>query len=196
MCFSLYQRFKIKSDGEFKGVLINFHPDFFCLHKHRNEVSCNGILFNNIYDSPITNLQPAEMESLATIAHQLQSEAEHPALAQYEVLLSYLKIFLINASRIKMEQQETEGGDTGKEPVILSALKEAIEAHFKTLHSPGDHAGLLHISAKALNKVSKAKFNKTLSDLIAERIIVEAKRELYLTSKPVKQIAFELGFTR
>jgi AraC family transcriptional activator of pobA len=60
--------------------------------------------------------------------------------------------------------------------------------------SLGDYAGLLHISAKALNKVSKAKFNKTLSDLIAERIIVEAKRELYLTSKPVKQVAFELGF--
>jgi AraC-like DNA-binding protein len=194
MCFSLYQRFKIKSDGEFNGMLINFHPDFFCLHKHRNEVSCNGILFNNIYDSPITNLQPAEMEYLAGIAHQLQSEAQHPALAQYEVLLSYLKIFLINASRIKMEQMQTEGAGTGKEPVILSALKEAIEAHFKVLHSPGDYAGLLHISAKALNKVSKGRFNKTLSDLIAERIIIEAKRELYLTSKPVKQIAFELGF--
>lgn len=31
-------------------------------------------------------------------------------------------------------------------------------------------------------------------DLIAERIIIEAKRELYLTSKPVKSIAMELGF--
>ncbi len=111
MCFSLYQRFKIKTDGEFKGMLINFHPDFFCLHKHRNEVSCNGILFNNIYDSPITNLQSAEMESLAAIARQMQSEAQYPAMAQYEaLLLSYLKIFLINASRIKMEQRQTEGG--------------------------------------------------------------------------------------
>ena len=224
MCFSLYQRFKIKSDGGvsngevsnsavsnggFKGMLINFHPDFFCLHKHRNEVSCNGILFNNIYDSPITILQPAEMESLAAVARQLQSESQHPAMAQYEMLLSYLKIFLINASRIKMEQRQieqrkleerqmeqvqTEGVGTGKEPVILSALKEAIEANFKTLHSAGDYAGLLHISGKALNKASKAQFNKTLSDLIAERIIIEAKRELYLTSKPVKQIAFELGY--
>ena len=195
MCFSLYQRFKIKTDSEFKGMLINFHPDFFCLHKHRNEVSCNGILFNNIYDSPITNLQPAQLESLAGIAHELQSEAQHPALAQYEVLLSYLKIFLINASRIKMEQRQTEGAGIGRDPVILSALKEAIEAHFKTLHRPGDYAGLLHISAKALNKASKARFNKTLSDLIAERIIFEGKRELYLTSKPVKEIAFELGYT-
>jgi YesN/AraC family two-component response regulator len=36
--------------------------------------------------------------------------------------------------------------------------------------------------------------NKTLTNLISERIIIEAKRELYLTNKPVKQIAYELGY--
>ncbi|MEP6750060.1 MAG: helix-turn-helix transcriptional regulator [Bacteroidota bacterium] len=38
-------------------------------------------------------------------------------------------------------------------------------------------------------------FNKTLSNLITDRIILEAKRELYLTLKPVKAIAYDLGFT-
>ena len=30
--------------------------------------------------------------------------------------------------------------------------------------------------------------------MIAERIIIEAKRELYLTNKTVKEIAYELGY--
>ena len=30
--------------------------------------------------------------------------------------------------------------------------------------------------------------------MIGERIIMEAKRELYLTSKPIKEIAYILGF--
>jgi len=30
--------------------------------------------------------------------------------------------------------------------------------------------------------------------LISERIIIEAKRELYLTNKAVKEIAYELGY--
>jgi AraC family transcriptional regulator, transcriptional activator of pobA len=34
-----------------------------------------------------------------------------------------------------------------------------------------------------------------LTDLISERIIIEAKRELYLTNKSVKEIAFELGYS-
>ncbi|WP_221932059.1 helix-turn-helix domain-containing protein [Flavobacterium restrictum] len=35
---------------------------------------------------------------------------------------------------------------------------------------------------------------KTPTDLILERIIIEAKRELYLTNKAVKEIAYELGY--
>jgi AraC family transcriptional regulator, transcriptional activator of pobA len=54
---------------------------------------------------------------------------------------------------------------------------------------------MLNISAKALAKMTKNYFSKTLTSLIAERIVIEAKRELYLTEKPVKQIAYELGYT-
>ena len=53
---------------------------------------------------------------------------------------------------------------------------------------------MLNISAKALAKITKTYFNKTLTDLISERIIIEAKRELYLTNKPVKEIAYQLGY--
>ena len=33
-----------------------------------------------------------------------------------------------------------------------------------------------------------------MTDLISERIIIEAKRELYLTSKTIKETAYELGY--
>lgn len=195
MCFSLYQPFKIQCKKGFKGVMVNFHPEFFCLHKHRNEVSCNGILFNNIYESPVISLTTDETQYLATIIAGLKSEMERPGTDQTEVLISYLKILLINASRIKIEQRQlSEVRSRQKEPVILNSLKDAIEEHFQSLHSPGDYAGLLNISTAALNRLSKTHFNKTLSNLIADRIIVEAKRQLYLTSKSVKLIAYELGF--
>jgi AraC family transcriptional activator of pobA len=194
MCFSLYQPFKIQCEKGFKGIMVNFHPEFFCLHKHRNEVSCNGVLFNNIYESPITSLTTDEAQYLLTIITGLKIEMERQGTPQLEALLSYLKILLINASRIKIEQRHLEYVSIEKRPVILSNLKDAIEEHFKSLHSAGDYAELLNISTAALNKISKTHFNKTLSNLIADRIITEAKRQLYLTSKPVKLIAYELGF--
>ncbi len=54
---------------------------------------------------------------------------------------------------------------------------------------------LLNISSNALAKLVKVHFNKTLTELITERIIVEAKRELYMTSKPIKEVAWNLGCT-
>jgi AraC family transcriptional activator of pobA len=194
ICLSLYQPFKIQCDKGFKGIMVNFHPEFFCLHKHRNEVSCNGVLFNNIYESPVISLTIDEAQSLLTIITGLKSEMERPGTAQLEVLISYLKILLINATRIKIEQRSLEDVSNKKEPVILNSLRSAIEEHFQSLHSPGGYAELLNISTPALNRISKTHFNKTLSNLIADRIIIEAKRQLYLTSKSVKLIAYELGF--
>jgi AraC family transcriptional activator of pobA len=194
MCFSIYQPYMIKAEGEFKGLLINFHPDFFCIHKHHSEVACNGVLFNNIYDSPQVQLTESEMGLLTGLVEQLKTEMQNTAVAQYELMIAYLKIFLINASRIKLNMQSLKMSNTTKEPFILKTLKDAIEEHFKSKHSPSDYADLLNISAKALNRISKTYFNKTLSNLIAERIIIEAKRELYLSAKSVKIIAYELGF--
>lgn len=194
MCFSVYQPFMIDAKHSFKGILINFHPDFFCIHKHHHEVACNGVLFNNIYESPLVCLEPLDVSFFLNLAGQMKTEMQNTTVAQYELIVSYLKIFLISASRIKLNQKKLEAPKLEKEPFILQTLKDAIEEHYKTKHSASDYADLLNISTKALNKISKAHFNKTLTNLIAERIIIEAKRELYLTAKPVKAIAHELGF--
>jgi YesN/AraC family two-component response regulator len=196
LAFAPYQPFMVSSAREVRGVAIYFHSDFFCILKHHKEVSCNGILFNNIYNPPITKMDATAESTLTMVVNQMVTEMQNPALAQYELLVSYLKIFLITASRLKAEQhpeghQVTEGN---KEPFILQNLKDAIEAHFRTKHSASSYADLLNISPKALAKITKAHFNKTLTDLISERIIIEAKRELYLTNKSVKEIAGELGY--
>lgn len=130
------------------------------------------------------------------VIQQFKTEMQNPALAQYELLISYLKIFLITASRLKTDQQ-TEAkkvADKEEEPFILQNLKNAIELHYKTKHSASDYADLLAITPKALTRLTKTHFNKTLSNLIAERIVIEAKRELYLTNKTVKEIAYDLGY--
>tara|TARA_R110000744_G_scaffold93093_2_gene179910 strand:- start:135 stop:1016 length:882 start_codon:yes stop_codon:yes gene_type:complete len=194
--FSPYQPFMFQTDEKIDGVVLNFHPDFFCIHKHHEEVACNGVLFNNIYSPPFVSIDEDAIETFEMLLAQIKAEMQNPALAQYELLVSYLKIFLISASRLKTLQQTAIPSDPTikKEPFILQNLKNYIEIHFKTKHTASDYADLLNISAKALAKITKLHFNKTLTDLISERIIIEAKRELYLTNKAVKEIAFELGY--
>jgi AraC family transcriptional regulator, transcriptional activator of pobA len=191
MSFSLYQPFSITASGAFKAVMISFHPEFFCLHKHRHEVSCNGVLFNNAYESPAMGLLDTEASVLMNIFDGMRFEMQREGKPETDILVSFLKILLIDGVRMKLEKR---GAVYQKEPGAQHELKALLEEHFKTKHSPGDYAELLNITPSALNRISKTHFRKTLSDLIAERLITEGKRELYLTGKPVKQIAYELGF--
>ena len=193
--FSPYQPFMFSSNL-IKGVAIYFHSDFFCIHKHQTEVTCNGVLFNNIYQKPFIQVDEPLQNALYKIIGQIKSEMQNPGLAQYELLISYMKIFLISASRSKTQQQPQaiQLKEANKEPYILQNLKEAIENDFKSRHAPKDYAVLLNISPNALAKITKSHFNKTLTNLITERIIIEAKRELYLTNKSVKEVAYELGY--
>lgn len=194
--FTPYQPFMFSSNM-IKGVAIYFHSDFFCIHKHQTEVTCNGVLFNNIYQTPFLLVDETLQDTFSKIIEQIKSEMENPGLAQYELLISFMKIFLIAASRSKAHQQPqaipSKKGD--KEPVILQNLKESIENDFKSKHTAKDYAVLLNISPNALAKITKRHFNKTLTNLIAERIIIEAKRELYLTNKSIKEVAYELGYS-
>jgi AraC-like DNA-binding protein len=194
--FSPYQPFMIASDKPVKGIAIYFHPEFFCIYKHHKEVSCNGVLYNNVYQPPFVTVDEASSATFQMLCDQIKTEMQNPALAQYELLVSYLKIFLITASRLKTQQhpKAAEEVKDNKEPFILQKLKDAIEENFKTKHAPADYAEMLFITPKALAKITKTHFNKTLSSLINERIIIEAKRELYLTAKTVKEIAYELGY--
>ncbi|MGZ3835250.1 MAG: helix-turn-helix domain-containing protein, partial [Mucilaginibacter sp.] len=174
----------------------SFHPDFFCIYQHQKEVACSGVLFNNIYQSPCISLSQADTEAFCRTIEQMRTEMQNTELAQYELLVSYLKILLITASRLRINQNMDTPVDVSglKEPFVLQNLKDAIEEHFKTKHSPAEYADMLNISTKALGKITRNHFNKTLTNIIAERIVIEAKRELYMTSKPVKSIAYELGF--
>ncbi len=195
LAFSPYQPFMITAQN-LKGIAIHFHPDFFCIHKHQSEVACNGILFNNIYQPPLVMVNKESATIFNMLIQQITNEIQNNALAQYELLIAYLKIFLITTCRLKATQNQIAKADISniKEPFILRDLKDILEKDFKTKHSVSSYAEALHISPKALAKIIKTHFNKTLTALIAERIIIEAKRELYLTNKTVKEIAYELGY--
>jgi len=193
--FSPFQPFMI--DGTMlKGVMINFHPDFFCIFRHQNEVACDGILFNDPNNPPLFNIPENESSSIYNIIEQIKTEVLLAGLAQQDLLIAYLKILLIRAIRIKTQKSTAlllmEQGTSDSN--LLRQLKEMIEMHFKAKHNGGEYAELLNVSIKTLGRIVKNHFQKTLTEIISERIILEAKRELNLSTRSIKEIAYDLGF--
>ena len=194
--FYPYQPFMLQSEKPIRGISIQFHHDFFCIYRHHKEIAANGILFNNVYQQPFIGLNEFSKSSILNLINGIATELKNDAFRKDEVLISYLKILLVTATRIKLEQQTIQNSETVniKQQFVIQNLKNAIEDHFRTKHSASDYADLLNQTPASLARITKSHFNKTLSDLITERIIIEAKRELYLTDKTIKEIAYELGY--
>lgn len=194
--FYPYQPFMFCPKNSLKGIAIQFHHDFFCIYRHHQEIAANGILFNNIYDQPFIYLNEYCKSTIFNLIQGIANELKDEAFRKDEVLVSYLKILLVMATRIKLDQQSFQDTETvgGKQQFVIQNLKNAIEENFRIKHSASDYADLLNQTPASLARITKNHFNKTLSDLITERIIIEAKRELYLTDKTIKEIAYELGY--
>ena len=155
-----------------------------------------SISFFKAYDGHFINASATFIHSVPIGFAILQDEMKQAELSQYELLVSYLKIFIIKAVRIKSNHNPelARVAADHKEPFVLQELVEQIEKNSTKAHQQGFYALLLNISPKALDRITKQYFNKTLTGLISERIIIEAKRDLHLTSKLVKTIACNLGF--
>ncbi|MBX2878272.1 MAG: AraC family transcriptional regulator [Saprospiraceae bacterium] len=193
ICLSPYQAFMMISDEEVVGYMLNFHPDFFCTYRHQNEIETEGVLFNNFSSEPFFQIE----HSAKLLEHffNMNAEVQENNIGIHEVLISSLKIFLIKLIREKQTtNQLQQASKVNEKPVLLQSLVDCIEENFKTLHTAGEYARTLFVTPQQLNKVVKASCSISLSQLIVNRIIIEAKRELYLTSKSVKIIAQELGY--
>ncbi|WP_278021812.1 AraC family transcriptional regulator [Flavobacterium ginsengisoli] len=157
--FYPYQPFMLASEKPLTGISIQFHHDFFCIYKHHKEIASNGILFNNVYQRPFIFLDQNNKQTLLNIVKEIVNELKMEALRKDEVLVSYLKIFLVFATRIKLEQQSIkEVNVTDKQLFIVQNLRNAIEDDFRTKHSASEYADMLHVTPVVLARACKKSF--------------------------------------
>jgi len=197
LAFVPYQPFALHPASEVQALRLRFHANFFCIEAHHEAVGCNGVLFNDVYDAPVVTIAPPVDDELRDLAGRMQQELRDSGLAHAELLVSYLKVFLIKATRLKIEQRgidPTRPDWQPQWPQALRDLKRLIEEHYREKHRPGDYAGLLHLTPKALGKLCRTYFRRSPTELIRERILLHARWELLHTRKPVQAIARELGF--
>ncbi|MEO8770206.1 MAG: helix-turn-helix domain-containing protein [Ferruginibacter sp.] len=194
--FAPNQPYLFITENPIKGIVINFQTEFIFADLYGKGQRFKELLYNNFNQPPFIKINAHSIAAFDVLSDKIEKEIQDTSLAQHDLLVAYLRIFLINASRLKIEQQPQSTSDINgkKEHYILQKLNNFIEEHFKAKHSPSDYAAMLYVTPKTLGKVSKSYYNRTISSIINERIIVEAKRELYLTNKAIKEIAYELGY--
>lgn len=189
---SPYQNIQIQSETDFEIDFLNFHGDYYCIEYHKKEVACNGLLFNNIYLFPHFELDKHQFKEISEILKKIKNINQNENFSD-AVLKSYLQLILALSSQ-KKNQLLIENNFSTEEFSEFKTFQNLVEEHFRLKRSPAFYADLMHISANTLSKKIKKEFNKTPSQIIQERVILEAKKQIHLTRKSIKEIAAELNF--
>lgn len=173
-----------------KCTQLQFHGDFYCIEFHRTEVRCNGLLFNNIYIDPIVALTEKEAKVFESVISDLKEELNHETLSDI-VPRAYLQLFLAKSSSIKMNAISNQRSERDE---LMERFSQLLEEHYLSLRKPADYAELLSMSRDNFTRRCTRYFRKSPSQLIQERLILEAKKQLHLTRQSIKEIAYNLRF--
>ncbi|MGI9532617.1 helix-turn-helix domain-containing protein [Lutimonas sp.] len=185
------QVFSVDTEKIKKAYRIRFVRDFYCIQTHDKEVSCNGVLFNNVYETPFVHPNLSELSKLDHIITELSEEFKLGETAQYDMLQSYLKQFIVLSVRIK---KGTKPVVAEKSTPLFKDFSTLVDVHFKKQHAIGFYADRLGVSPKSLSKHFLRVGLLKPSEYLKNRIILEAKRKLLYADSSIKNIAYDLGF--
>lgn len=186
------QYFDIGSESE--GILLFFHPNFYCIALHDDELGCDGILFDNVFENTIIKLENEASAYFVYLLEDIRKELERKDYWTDEMARTYLKQLIIAASRhwFRANPEKDAMGTSGSE--FSRKFSQMVERHFSEYHSVSDYAAMLYVTPKTLNRRIVEQKKKNPNEIIKDRIILEAKRLLLYTDLSIKEIASQLGY--
>lgn len=189
---SPYQLLRWNSSNAPVIHLLKFHSDFYCIEYHKEEVACNGILFNNIFETPFIKVSDAVFEEINSILVKIKNIDNLDKTYNQSIAKSYLQLILALSSKEKQVQLSTKTTSTKKSRI--SDFNILLEKRFIESRSVLFYATYYGLSVDAFSKKVKKYLGKPPSKLIQEKLTLEAKKLLHLTHKSIKEIAADLCF--
>lgn len=173
-----------------EGDILFFSRDFFEGYFARKRLS-DYPLFGPGHQL-LNTLQNLEaVRPIRNIFSEIGKEYQSGHIRSQDLIRDYLDI-LINRISEYIQPSVGLAADTGSWQV--RALQALIDVHYLQHYTPADYAAALNLSVKYLNELSQRYLGKTTTQLIHERIILEAKRLLAHGQVTVSAVALQLNF--
>lgn len=199
-----WQPFVLAESRGVSGYAVRFSPDFHTVDASAFAQGCRAMSMGAESNAPMPFSSPAgpshmelsEGEELDVISavEAMQRELRRPQPMR-DLLFAYLSVLLLVGTRSHRERHSTSSiGNEESGHQVIRQLKELIDKKFRETKRPSDYAAMLFLTTRSLNKLVKQHLHKTLTDVIQERVIAEARSELAFTNHSVKEVAASVGF--
>lgn len=179
-------------EGSIKGLLVNFNEALFSSFLLNSHYLADFPFFSGnskygVYRLP-SGAKAAVMSYFATL---LKEQGENN-LHKYDVMRTTLLQLFLQISRNSALQFKPISNTTNYN--IFRSFEKLIEQNYVRLKLPKDYAELLFITPKHLNALCKQAAGKSAGEMIRDRVLLEAKRNLVNSNESISEIAYRLNF--
>lgn len=169
-----------------EGFCIVF-TEGFCLQIFQNK----NILFemsylDNLYENPFIKIKEEDKLKLKAIVDLLINEKSN------ETKQALLFVLLKQIQCQFSEKRNTQ--NLNHLIVTFKQFKSLVDENFTKNWALTKYASELNVTIHHLNSIIKSVCNKTTSEIISERIILEAKQLLQFSDENISEISYTLGF--
>lgn len=182
-----------EQDKDYDGILMHFNESFIL----SSETDINFFLTYHIFNNkqkPYYQIPSELVDAVTNYFAQIESElSKMDEFGNGPILSNLLKSLLLVIER-EIRKEAGGANPVHTQNVVYLKFRDLLENNFKHNWSVSDYAQELAVSTKTLNTIVKLEIEKTVSQAVVDRIILEAKRQLIHTNALVNQIAYALGF--
>jgi len=176
------------------GQIASFSAEFFAASSENPGFLSRLPFFYARTVDPILQLDAAESRRIEAVFRQLRAVADEPATGRDDLVRAYLTILLTLSRQFCARQASRSDASQPLTDLISRRFLLTLEENFSRLVQAGEYAKILGISRTHLNAHLQRELGRTASQIIHERIVLEAKRLLAHTNLTVAQIAHRLHF--
>jgi AraC family transcriptional activator of pobA len=182
-----------KLSDDVEGYIF-FHDDEFYDIPFTNRKIKDYPYFYSLQNSPCIYLNKTQAVEFEKKFAEVYTEFAAKNLYREHKLLLLIDLIHIELSNIYLVGYEKAILSSNHYGTILSDFEKLIDEKFREEKSPRFYADLLNISSRHLNRIAKELLGKTATELITERVFLEAKRLLLHVDITVAQVADDLGY--
>ena len=180
---------QLQLDVGFTGFLMEFDLSFY---QPKNTITEHR--WQKASSKNYCEVEAARFMRLQSILENVFNEFASKNEGYLEAIKANLDLFFIEYIRQSRDPKSFATRETGYTQERFEELVHLLEKNISSLKNVSDYADLLNVSSYQLNSITKASVGKTVSEMINEQIVLEAKRYLLATPNQIKDIADHLGY--
>lgn len=175
---------------DIEGFIVFYAAEMYNLYFGQKTIGDYPFYFS-IHNSPEILLDATEIQTVLPYFENLIAEMQTNKLFKRDKIMNLLDSIHIELARKYSEIYIHEAHSYN---VKIKNLEQFLEQKFKEEKSAAFYASALNVSLKHLNRICNEILKKTTTEVIVDRVILEAKRMLLDKNWTVNEIATELGY--